>query len=182
VQLSLKNETAFAREIAWLCERRRTPAWSWPGRPFAPIRDPFAANEHNLRPASRRRWRNRSGGHPLRFRPTAVTESGNRRASRLARQWPNDLLRRRVQEQCERAERERIRAEAARLATIEEGWPQARLGRLVEQLQKFRSAYPRPRPSDARRKPGLSPAGEVADKGRKWGGCLRGSFEIGKRK
>jgi hypothetical protein len=112
---------------------------------------PFAANEHNLRPDSRRGWRNRSGGHPLRFRPTAVTESGNRRASRLGRQWLNDLLRRRVQEQRERAERERIRAEAARLATIEEGCLKPVLGGWVEQLQKFRSAYPRPRPSDARR-------------------------------
>ena len=79
----------------------------------------------------------------LRFRPTAATESGNRRASRLGRQWLNDLLRRRVQEQRERAERERIRAEAARLATIEEGCLKPVLGGWVEQLQKSRSAYPR---------------------------------------
>ena len=118
----------------------------------------------------------------LRFRPTAATESGNRRASRLGRQWLNDLLRRRVQEQRERAERKRIRAEAARLATIEERCLKRVLGGWVEQLQKSRSAYPRPHPSDAGRKPVLSPAGEVADKGRKWGRCLRGSFEIGKRK
>jgi hypothetical protein len=157
------------------------PGPSWRAASIRADQDPFAANEHNLRPASRRGWRNPSGGHPLRFRPTAATESGNRRASRLGRQWLNDLLRRGVQEQRERAERERIRAEAARLATIEEGCLKPVLGGWVEQLQKFRSAYPRPRPSDARRKPGLSPAGEVADKGRKWGGCLRGSFEIGKR-
>jgi hypothetical protein len=116
----------------------------------------------------------------LRFRPTAATESGNRRASRLGRQWLNDLLRRRVQEQRERAERERIRAEAARLATIEERC--LKLGRLGRATTKSRSAYPRPHPSDAGRKLVLSPAGEVADKGRKWGGCLRGSFETGKRK
>jgi hypothetical protein len=43
------------------------------------------------------------------------------------------------------------------------------------------TSYLRPHPSDAGRKPVLSPAGEVADKGRKWGGCLPGSFETGKK-
>jgi hypothetical protein len=71
----------------------------------------------------------------LRFRPTAATESGNRRASRLGRQWLNDLLRRRVQEHRERAERERIRAEAARLATIEERC--LKLGRLGRATTKI---------------------------------------------
>ena len=56
----------------------------------------------------------------------------------------NDLLRRKVQEQRERAEREGIRAEAARLATIEERCLKRVLGGWVEQLQKSRSAYPRP--------------------------------------
>jgi hypothetical protein len=94
----------------------------------------------------------------------------------------NDLLRRKDQERREHAERERIRAEAARLAAIEERCLKHVLGGWVEQVQKSRSAYPRPHPSDAGRKPVLSPAGEVADKGRKWGGCLPGSFETGKRK
>jgi hypothetical protein len=161
-----------AREIAWLCERRPGQV---PSRRAASIRadqDPFSANEHNLRPASHRRGRDRSGGHP--FEPTlsidCSNESENRRASRLGRQWLNDLLRRKVQEQRERAERERIRAETARLAAIEERCLKRVLGGWVEQLQKSRSAYPRPRPSGAGRKPVLSSAGEVADKGRKWGG------------
>jgi hypothetical protein len=64
-----------AREIAWLGERRPGQV---PSRRAASIRadqDPFAANEHNLRPASHRRWRNRSGGHP--FEPTLSTDCSN---------------------------------------------------------------------------------------------------------
>jgi hypothetical protein len=173
-----------AREIAWLCERRPGQDQAGVRRPSAPIRIRSPPMSTISVPPVTAGGAIGVVGTPssLRFRSTAATESGNRRASRLGRQWLNDLLRRGVQEQRERAERERIRAEAARLATIEEGCLKPVLGGWVEQLQKFRSAYPRPRPSDARRKPGLSPAGEVADKGRKWGGCLRGSFEIGKRK
>jgi hypothetical protein len=40
----------------------------------------------------------------------------------------------------------------------------------------------RPHLNNAGRKRLSSPAGEVADKGRKWGGCLPGSFETGKRR
>lgn len=40
---------------------------------------------------------------------------------------------------------------------------------------------PRPHPNDMGRKPIVSPAGDAADKGRKWGGLLPGSFETGKR-
>ena len=39
----------------------------------------------------------------------------------------------------------------------------------------------RPHPSDEGRRPIISPAGEVADKGRRWGGVLPGSFESGRR-
>jgi hypothetical protein len=39
----------------------------------------------------------------------------------------------------------------------------------------------RPHPSDAGLRPVSSPAGEVANKGRKWGGLVFGSFETGKR-
>jgi hypothetical protein len=98
----------------------------------------------------------------------------------------NDLLRRKDQERREHAEGERIRAEALRLAAIEERCLKHVLGGWVEHLQKSRSVrarsvYLRSHPSDAGRKPVLSPAGEVADKGRKWGGCLPGSFETGKK-
>lgn len=40
----------------------------------------------------------------------------------------------------------------------------------------------RPHPSDEGSRPIMSPAGEVADKGRKWGGIATGSFENGKRR
>ena len=39
----------------------------------------------------------------------------------------------------------------------------------------------RPHPNARGRKPLSSPAAEVADKGRKWGGVLPGSFETGRR-
>jgi hypothetical protein len=93
----------------------------------------------------------------------------------------NNLLRRRDQEQRDHVVRERSRAETARLAAIEERYLKQVLGGAVEHVRKARSIYLRPHPSDAGRKSVLSPAGEVADKGRKWGGCLPGSFETGKR-
>jgi hypothetical protein len=72
----LKHETASGRAGNRLA--RRTTSRLGPNRRAASIRadqDPFAANEHNLRPASHRRWRNRSGGHP--FEPTLSIDCSN---------------------------------------------------------------------------------------------------------
>jgi hypothetical protein len=98
----------------------------------------------------------------------------------------NNLLRRRDQEQRDHVERERSRAKAARLAAIKERHLKQVLSGAVEQILKARSVrdlhvHLRPHPSNAGRKRLLSPAGEVADRGHKWAGCLPGSFETGKR-
>lgn len=100
----------------------------------------------------------------------------------------SEILRRKDQEQRDRAEQERRRAEAAQLAAIEERCLRHVLGSAIEQGCNAWSRYGlpdkkyvRPHPSDAGRKRLRSPAGQVADKGRKWGGCLPGSFETGKR-
>jgi hypothetical protein len=93
----------------------------------------------------------------------------------------NDIARRQRAE----AERERRKAEAERVAGIEERCLKRVLGAAIEHGNKMRSPSsrwihgygndcPRPHPNNAGRKPIKSPAGEAADKGRKWGGgvCL----------
>ena len=101
----------------------------------------------------------------------------------------SEILRRKDQEQRDRAEQERRKLglrNSLRLKNVVLGtfWA-ARSNKDVTlgpdtgcQMKN----YVRPHPSDAGRKRLRSPAGQVADKGRKWGGCLPGSFEtLGKR-
>jgi hypothetical protein len=53
-------------------------------------------------------------------------------------------------------------------------------GMSVERAHDDKAA-PLPHPSDKGRRPIISPAGEVSDKGRKWACVLPGSFETGRR-
>lgn len=93
----------------------------------------------------------------------------------------SDVLRHADQQERERIEQERRKAEAERLAAIEERYLKRVLGGAILARAPSISRLC-PHPNDAGRKPPSSPAGEVADKGRKWGGCLPGSFETGKRR
>jgi hypothetical protein len=83
----------------------------------------------------------------------------------------NNLLRRIDQEQRGRFEQDRRKAQAE-LAAIEESYA---LGERDNEIVRLH-------PNNSGRKRLSSPAGDVADKGRKWGGCLPGSFETGKRR
>jgi hypothetical protein len=85
------------------------------------------------------------------------------------------------------AERERHKAEAERIAAIEERFLKRALSDAMDVWSAGRWRYrntfpPRPHPNNAGHRQITSPAGEAADKGRKWGGCLPGSFETGKRR
>jgi hypothetical protein len=96
----------------------------------------------------------------------------------------NDIARRQRAE----AEQERARAEAERIAAIEERFLKRALSDAMDVWSlsgrwRYRNALPpRPHPNNAGHRPITSPAGAAADKGRKWGGCLPGSFETGKRR
>ena len=81
------------------------------------------------------------------------------------------------------AERERRKAEAERIATNGERNFKRAFSQAIERLyRRYGDDRPRPHPNNAGHKPIISAAGEAADKGRKWGGCLPGSFETGKRR
>lgn len=84
------------------------------------------------------------------------------------------------------AERERRKAEAERVAANKERCFKRAFSDAIERLdQRYSDDRPRPHPNNAGRRPIKSPAGEAADKGRKWGGGylpLPGSFETGKRR
>lgn len=81
------------------------------------------------------------------------------------------------------AERERLKAEAERIAEIEaRSFRRAISDAIERRLDGYSDDRPRPHPNNAGRKPVTSPAGEAADKGRKWGGYCPGSFETGKRR
>jgi hypothetical protein len=100
----------------------------------------------------------------------------------MARKLVGSALRRFDQEQRELAEKERRAAEATRLAAIEERRLKRVLGGAIEGgYRASQPDLPKPHPSGGGRKPLTSPAGEVADKGPKWGGLLPGSFETGRR-
>ena len=99
------------------------------------------------------------------------------------------IMRRADQQKRQQVEQERRKAEDDRIAAIEERSLKHALGGAVEQGFKAGSPFGRcdiefvrRHPSDAGRKRPSSPAGEVADKGRKWGGALPlpGSYETGK--
>jgi hypothetical protein len=97
----------------------------------------------------------------------------------------NHLFRRVDQVRHERVEQEKRKAEGERLAAIEERYLKRVLGDAavtgIKQGRRILRVLPTPHPSDARHKQLTSPAGQVSDKGRKWGGCLPGSFETGRR-
>jgi hypothetical protein len=85
----------------------------------------------------------------------------------------------------ERVEQEKRKAEGERLAAIEERNLKRVLGEaaviVIQQGRRIHRVLPTPHPSDAGHRQLTSPAGQVSDKGRKWGGCLPGSFETGRR-
>jgi hypothetical protein len=100
----------------------------------------------------------------------------------------SDVMRPGEQLKRELPEHERRKAEAERIAAIEERYLKRVLGGSIDDPSAHRRLWQltdertRPRRNNARRKPISSPAGNAADKGLKWGFCLPGSFETGERR
>ena len=88
-------------------------------------------------------------------------------------------LKERLLAEAERAEQ--IACEVAASVTLRALGAATAHGSKAERVRDDDKANLRPHPNAQGRKPLASPAAEVADKGRKWGGVLPGSFETGRR-